>query len=120
MALNSGRCVLRFFVSLMVYPFRQTVSHLNYCLKFGVHFTTCIRNDLKFRFIFMDSWFSLEENFDFITGQRRHFIAALKDNRLVALSEDNRKKKRFVRLDGLDFSGQTGVQAWLKGYAKAV
>ena len=28
---------------------------------------TCIRNDLKFRFIFMDSWFSLEENYDFIT-----------------------------------------------------
>jgi hypothetical protein len=38
LALNSGRCVLRFFVSLMVYPFLWTVSHLNTCLKFGVHF----------------------------------------------------------------------------------
>lgn len=31
-------CVLRFFVSLMIYPFLCTVPHLNYCLKFGIHF----------------------------------------------------------------------------------
>ncbi len=47
---------------------------------------TCISNDLKFRFVLMDSWFSSEENFDFITRKGKHFIAALKDNRLVALS----------------------------------
>ena len=39
LALNSGRCVLRFFVSLMIYPFLWTVSHLNTSLKFGVLFT---------------------------------------------------------------------------------
>jgi len=43
---------------------------------------TCIRNELKFRFVLMDSWFSVTENFEFITGKGRHFIAALKDNRL--------------------------------------
>jgi len=81
---------------------------------------TCLRNDLKFRFVLVDSWFSSEENFDFITGKGRHFIAALKDNRLVALSEEDRKKKRFVRVDELDFPEQTAVQGFLKGYAKAV
>jgi SRSO17 transposase len=81
---------------------------------------TCIHNSLKFRFVLMDSWFSSEENFEFITGKGRHFIAALKDNRLIALSEEDRKKKRFVRVDELDFSEQTTVQGWLKGYAKAV
>ena len=81
---------------------------------------TCIGNALKFRFVLMDSWFSSEENFDFITGKGKHFIAALKDNRLVALSEEDRKKKRFVRVDELDFPEQTAVQGWLKGYAKAV
>jgi len=81
---------------------------------------TCLRNDLKFRFVLMDSWFSSEENFDFITGKGRHFIAALKDNRLVALSEEDRKKKRFARVDELDFPEQTAVQGFLKGYAKAV
>jgi SRSO17 transposase len=39
---------------------------------------TCIANALKFRFVLMDSWFSSEENFDFITGKKKHFIAALK------------------------------------------
>lgn len=81
---------------------------------------TCIRNTLKFRFVLMDSWFSSEENFDFITGKGKHFIAALKDNRLIALSEDDRKKKRFVRVGELDFPEKAAVQGWLKGYAKAV
>jgi hypothetical protein len=80
----------------------------------------CIDNALKFRFVLMDSWFSSEENFAFITGKGRHFIAALKDNRLIALSEEDRKKKRFVRVDELDFAEHTAVRGWLKGYAKEV
>ena len=59
---------------------------------------TCIRNELKFRFVLMDNWFSATENLEFITGQGRHFIAALKDNRLIAATEEDRKNKRFVRL----------------------
>jgi hypothetical protein len=81
---------------------------------------TCIQNELKFRFILMDSWFSSEENFEFITGKGRHFISALKDNRLIALSEDDRKKKRFVRVDELEFPEQVPVLGWLKGYTKEV
>jgi len=81
---------------------------------------TCLQNGLKFRFVLMDSWFAAKENFDFITGKGRHFIAALKNNRLVALSEEDRKKKRFVRVDELAFSEQTAVQGWLKDHAQAV
>ena len=44
---------------------------------------TCINNTLKFRFMLMDSWFSSEENFEFITDKGRHFIAALKTGQLV-------------------------------------
>ena len=53
---------------------------------------TCIHKSLKFRFVLMDSWFSSEDNFEFITDKNRHFIAVLKDNHLIALSEDDRKK----------------------------
>ena len=81
---------------------------------------TCIANALKFRFVLMDSWFSSVENFDFIAAKGKHFIAALKDNRLIALSEEDRKMRRFVRVDELDFPEQTAVRGWLKGYAKAV
>lgn len=81
---------------------------------------TCIRNALKFRFVLMDSWFSSADNFDFITGKGKHFIAALKNNRLVALSDEERKNKRFLRVDELDFSEHTTVQGWLRGYNKPV
>jgi hypothetical protein len=81
---------------------------------------TCLQNTLKFRFVLMDSWFSSEENFDFIARKGKQFIAALKDNRLVALNEKDRKEKRFVRVSELEFPEQVAVQGWLKGYAKAV
>ena len=80
----------------------------------------CIRNELKFRFVLMDSWYSATENFEFITGKDRHFIAALKDNRLIALSEEDRKNKRFVRVEELDLPEQTVVRGWLKDYGKEV
>ncbi len=80
---------------------------------------TCIRNALKFRFVLMDSWFSSEENFDFITGKGKHFIAALKDNRLVALNEEDRKKKRFVRVDELGFPAQTSSAGLAEGLSKS-
>ena len=81
---------------------------------------TCLDNALKFRFVLMDSWFASKENFEFITDRKHHFIAALKDNRLVALSEEDKKTKRFLRVDELDFPEHTAVQGWLKDYAKAV
>ncbi len=80
----------------------------------------CVQNALKFRFVLMDSWFSSEENFEFIIGQGKDFIAALKDNRLVALSLEDWKAKRFVRVDKLEFPEQGAVQGWLKGSARAV
>lgn len=80
----------------------------------------CLHNGLKFHFVLMDRWFASMENFDFITGKERHFIAELKNNRLVALSEEDRKNKRFVRVDALDFPEQTAVQGWPKGSVKAV
>ena len=81
---------------------------------------TCCQNDLKFRFVLMDSWFSSEENFKFIRRKGKHFIAALKSNRLIAQSEDDRKKKRFTRIDELSFSKQGVVQGWIKGYSDPV
>ena len=80
----------------------------------------CLDNALKFRFVLMDCWFCSEGNFEFITGKGRHFIAALKDNQLIALSQEDRKKKRFVRVDELDFPEHSAVRGWLKGYAKEV
>ncbi len=37
----------------------------------------CVQNELKFRFVLMDSWFSSQENFEFITSHGEDVIAVL-------------------------------------------
>lgn len=81
---------------------------------------TCVNNALKFRYVLMDSWFASVENFEFIVKKKKHFIAALKDNRLVALSAADKKQGRFVRIDTLELSDKQVVRGWLKGYADEV
>ena len=81
---------------------------------------TCVNNALKFRTVLMDSWFASVENFEFIVKKKKHFIAALKDNRLVALSAADKKQGRFVRIDTLELSDKQVVRGWLKGYAHEV
>jgi hypothetical protein len=76
--------------------------------------STCINNELKFRFVLTDCWFASVENFEFIREKKRHFIAALKDNQLIALSQEDRNNKFYKRVDELNFSGQTAMRGWLK------
>ena len=73
---------------------------------------------MLWRFVLMDSWFSSQENFEYITARGKHFIAALKSNRLVAVSEDDRRNKRFVAVDKLEFPEHGVIEGWLNGYAK--
>jgi hypothetical protein len=75
----------------------------------------CLMNQLLFRYVLLDTWFSAKENFDYIVKKKKHFIAALKDNRLVALSEQDKKEGRFVRIDTLQLIDQQAVRGWLKG-----
>lgn len=81
---------------------------------------TCMANQLKFRYVLMDSWYAAQENFEFIMQKKKHFIAALKDNRLVALSQADRTKGRFVRIDSVPLPDKQAVHGWLKGYGKEV
>ncbi len=81
---------------------------------------TYVNNALKFRYVLMDSWFAATENFDFIVNKKKHFIAALKNNRLVALSETDKKQGRFVRIDTLELTDKQAVRGWLKGIAVQV
>ena len=78
--------------------------------------TTCIRNGLKFHFVLFDRWFSSKENFNFIRQKEKHFISAVKNNRLIATSKENKTNKRFTRIDEVDLPENTLIQGWLKGY----
>ena len=45
----------------------------------------------------------------------KDFIGALKSNRLVALTEEDRAKGRFVRIDQIECPEQEAITGWLKG-----
>ena len=76
----------------------------------------CIQNQLKFLYVLMDCWFAAKENFEFILKKNKHFVAALKKNRLVALSLDDKKQGRFIKVSELELSDKQAVRGWLKGF----
>lgn len=81
---------------------------------------TYVVNAIKFRYVLADSWFASKENFEFILKKDRHFISALKNNRLVALTEDDKKEWRFVRISQLALADQQAVRGWLEGFPQEV
>ena len=76
----------------------------------------CQKNQLKYRYVLTDSWFSSKENMTFIRRDlNKHFIMAIKSNRTVAISEDEKKQGHFTRIDSLPWLSQEPVRGWLKG-----
>ncbi len=81
---------------------------------------TC-QNQLKFKFVLTDSWFSSNENMMFIRHKcHKEFIMACKSNRLVSLSEDDKKHKITQRIDTLEFQEGQSVKVWIAGVDFAV
>jgi hypothetical protein len=76
----------------------------------------CIQNQLKFLYLLMDCWFAAKENFEFILKKNKHFVAALKNNRLVALSLDDKKQGRLKKVSELELLDKQAVRGWLKGF----
>jgi IS4 transposase len=77
---------------------------------------TCRQNQLKYRYVLADSWFSAQENLTFVReGLGKHFVVALKSNRTLALTLEDKKQGRFTRIDLLTWPQQKPFKAWLKG-----
>jgi hypothetical protein len=87
---------------------------------------------LKYKYVLADSCFSSKENMterdawvsraypievlSFISqALGKHFIMALKSNRTLVLSEEDKKQGRFIRIDSLNWSEPISVKGWLKG-----
>src|SRR5512144_647815 len=79
-------------------------------------FLRCIHNQLKFRYVLTDSWFAAKDTFDLILAHDKHFVAVLKDNRRVALSEADKQQGRFVWVDSLRLTDKQAERGWLKGF----
>lgn len=77
--------------------------------------TVCLQNQLKFRYVLFDIWFSSKENMIFIKKKaEKDFVCAVKKNRLISLSEEDTQANRFVRIEDLDWSEETVYTGWLK------
>jgi hypothetical protein len=83
-------------------------------------FTVCVQNALKFRYVLLDSWFTSVDNFDCIREKDKHFIGALKDNRLISLTREDKLNGRYVRVDSLDLADKQVIRGWLKGYESEI
>jgi hypothetical protein len=78
-----------------------------------------LANQLQFRYILADTCgsppgFSSAANMRFIHQKKKQFIFDLKDNRLAALSEQDRHRGQWRRIDQLDLPEATPVSVWLK------
>ncbi|MCI5122747.1 MAG: hypothetical protein D3908_16480 [Candidatus Electrothrix sp. AUS4] len=77
---------------------------------------SCMKNKIKFTWIPVDSRFGSAENMEYIKLKyNKEFISALKDNRPVALTEEDCKNKKFNRIDQIEWSEQETVIGRLKG-----
>jgi len=81
----------------------------------------CQKNQLKYQYVLFDIWFSSSDNMRCIVEQMgKHFVSAVKANRLVAHSEADKLAGRFVHISDLDYSKQTPLKVWVKGLHFAV
>jgi hypothetical protein len=77
-------------------------------------------NDVKFLYVLMDSWFSSVDNMEFIAKKEKVFITELKLNRVAAMSVEDKKAGKFVRLNEIVFSERGTARVWLKSLPFAV
>lgn len=75
-----------------------------------------VQNQIPFRFVLFDIWFSSAENMIFIKREKkRDLICPLKSNRKVALSLQDKQQGRFHRLDTLELEANAIQEIWLEG-----
>lgn len=77
---------------------------------------TCIRNQIKFKYVISDSWFSSKENLKEIKeNMKKDFIMAIKSNRNIALNLTNKHLGKFQTIKSLNIPANSTCTVYLKG-----
>ena len=97
---------------------RKAVNTKNELMRQMIH--TAVKNQVKFTYVLMDTWFGAKENFEFIVKYKKEFISAIKSNRLIALSLEDKKQGKFVKVNTLELSDKQSIRGYLKGYDKEI
>jgi DDE superfamily endonuclease len=75
-----------------------------------------VQNQIPFTYVLNDVWYASAENMRFVKHEmEREFIMPLKSNRKVALSGDDKKQGRYVRVDGLELDAGQVMTIYLEG-----
>lgn len=73
-------------------------------------------NQIKYSYVVFDSWYSSKENFNFIVNDlKKDFVGAIKNNRSVALSYEDKLNNNFVAVSELNISPGVTRLVYLKG-----
>ena len=73
-------------------------------------------NQIPFRYVLNDLWFASAENMRFVKlDLKKDFIMALKSNRKVALSENDKANGLYQRIDQLELLEDTTLTIYLEG-----
>jgi hypothetical protein len=73
-----------------------------------------IQNEVDFKYILADSWYSSSENMRFIEKKKKKFIFELKDNRKIAIGVKERNASAFERVDQSVIPECEPVRVWIK------
>lgn len=76
-----------------------------------------VHNAVKFTYVLADIWFGSTETMAHIQEKKKCFIFPLKENRLVALSEEEKRKGRFRAVSSQTIETGRTIQVYLKGLA---
>ncbi len=78
-------------------------------------------NEVKFDYVLADNWFGAKDNMEFIHYEiDKKFIFGVKANRLIALSEEERKKGQYQNLKTLSLEDGEKRRVWLKDLSFSV
>ena len=77
-------------------------------------------DNMRLKYVLSDTWFSSSKNMTCITEQcDLEFVSAIKSNRVVALSKEDKEKGIYHSIKSLSLEGRT-MEVYLKQYNKPV
>lgn len=90
-------------------------SSINKNQMFQSMIAQALANKVKFEYILADVWFGAKKNMEFIHYDiKKKFIFGIKANRLIALSEKDRKRGQYQNLNTLQLKDGEKRIVWLK------
>lgn len=99
MSLPTGVCFVNKDIS---YIDKEGKSKRKSSISKQEHFRELVKHgsqNLRFRYVLSDSWFACSENMQFVVEDcGRDFIMAMKENRKVALSKDDKAKGKYISI----------------------